>query len=144
MSAGRKKYRSKIGLAIVLPLAIGLISAEILLLLNHLWRGAIFIILAALFITYLYFDTFYTIINDGKLLIKGGFFVKREINIKSIKTLKATNNPMSAPAFSLDRLEVCFNKYDTILISRENKNSFIEQLKEANSNMLLFNRPIII
>lgn len=125
-----KTYKSKIGFSIWFPLALLLLSVEILMLTNRVWSGALIVVFVILFIIYLYFDTSYKITSAGKLIIKGGFLIKREIDISSIKKIKATKNPLSAPALSLDRLEISYNKYDTILISPVDKPGFIQQLKE--------------
>lgn len=132
-----KTYKSKIGFSIGLPLALILLSIEIFMLINQVWEGALIVVFVVLFIIYLYFDTSYRITSDGKLIIKGGFLIKREIDISSIKKIKATNNPLSAPAFSLDRLEISYNKYDTILISPEDKREFIQQLKELKPEIVI-------
>ncbi len=127
-----KTYKSKIGFSFWLPLALILLSIEIFMLKKGVWPGALIVVFVILFIIYLYFDTSYRIKSDGKLIIKGGFLIRREIDISSIKKIKATSNPLSAPAFSLDRLEISYNKYDTILISPEDEEQFILQLKQFN------------
>lgn len=137
MPALSKKYKSKVQLSIMLPLALILISVEIIMLINHVWPQALLVVFVILFVIYLYFDTSYTITDNGKLIIKGGFLIKREIDIRFIKKVKATNNPLSAPAFSLDRIEVSYNRYDTVLISPEDKSEFIQQLKQFNSDIIL-------
>lgn len=130
MLTPEKTYKSKIGFSIWLPLGLILLSIEIFMLVNQVWPGALIVVFVILFIIYLYFDTSYRITSEGTLIIKGGFLIKREIDISSIKKIKGTNNPLSAPAFSFDRLEISYNKYDTILISPEDKPGFIQQLKE--------------
>ncbi len=132
-----KSYKSKVQLSVMLPLAFVLVSTEMLMLINKVWPAALFVVFAILFVTYLYFDTSYRITNNGKLIIKGGFLIKKEINISSIKKIKATHNPLAAPAFSLDRLEISYNKYDTILISPEDKPAFIEQLRQINPAIII-------
>ncbi len=104
-----KTYKSKIQLSIAVPLAFILISVEIIMIENQVWLAALLVVFVILFIILLYYYTSYTITDDGKLIIKGGFLTKREIDITSITKVKATNNPLSAPAFSLDRIEISYN-----------------------------------
>jgi hypothetical protein len=39
-----------------------------------------------------------------------------KVEIKSIKRIYKTRNPLSSPALSLDRIAIVYNKYDTILL----------------------------
>ena len=43
------------------------------------------------------------------------------IDIKSIRKIIETYNPLSSPAASIDRLEIFYNKFDSILISPKDK-----------------------
>ncbi len=84
-----------------------------------------------LFITYLFLTTSYVI--DGKILkIESGFLIDRSIRIDFIKRISKSNNPISAPAASLDRLEIVFNEVDSILVSPKDKRGFITHLKTLN------------
>jgi len=51
---------------------------------------------------------------------------------KDIRKIEETNNPLSAPALSIDRLEIHFNKFDSLLISPKNKKDFIADLQQIN------------
>ncbi|MNT89404.1 hypothetical protein D3C72_2301220 [compost metagenome] len=75
--------------------------------------------------------TFYTIENE-KLYIKSGFLVNISLEIKQIKKISETNTIMSAPAVSFDRLEILYNKFDTVVISPKEKVQFIEAIKKIN------------
>ncbi|UEG55384.1 PH domain-containing protein [Mucilaginibacter daejeonensis] len=61
-------------------------------------------------------------------MVKSGFFVNLNIDANTIKSVKATRNPLSAPAISLDRLEIAYGKYDTIMVSPKDRTGFIAQL----------------
>ena len=60
-----------------------------------------------------------------------------KIDIKSIKRIYATNNPLSSPALSLDRIAVVYNKFDEILISPKEREIFIQELLKVNPNIVV-------
>lgn len=55
-----------------------------------------------------------------------------KIDIHSIKRIYKTNNPLSSPALSLDRIAIVYNKYDEVLISPKLKKEFVEDLLKIN------------
>lgn len=55
-----------------------------------------------------------------------------KIDIHSIKKVYRTNNPLSSPALSLDRIAIVYNKYDEILISPKDRSAFIAELLSIN------------
>ena len=78
--------------------------------------------------------TEYTIDND-KLTVKCGFLYNKTIDIKSIRKITETNNPLKSPATSLDRLEINYGKFDSVLISPKQKSEFINEIKRLNPNI---------
>lgn len=58
-----------------------------------------------------------------------------KIDIKSIKKIYSTHNPLSSPALSLDRIAVVYNKYDEVLISPKERADFIAELLKINPNI---------
>ncbi|BDU25353.1 hypothetical protein FLGSB24_20970 [Flavobacterium sp. GSB-24] len=71
-------------------------------------------------------------IEGDKLKIKCGYFFNFLIEVKKIKTISETFNIISSPALSFNRLEILYNKYDTLLISPKDKNRFLEAIKRIN------------
>lgn len=70
-------------------------------------------------------------IIDGKqLIVKSGFMFSQKFFIDDIRSIKATRTLLSAPAASLDRLEISFNK-TSVIISPKDKTDFINSIKEA-------------
>ena len=65
---------------------------------------------------------------DGTMLLV--WWVK--IDIHSIKRIYKTNNPLSSPALSLDRIAIVYNTYDEVLISPKLKKEFVEDLLKIN------------
>ena len=68
---------------------------------------------------------------EGELLSVWG----SKIEIKSIKKIYRTNIILSAPALSLDRIGIVYNKYDELFISPKNRKEFIEELKKINDRI---------
>ena len=104
-----KKYSSKLGLEIVLPIVI--VFATIIVLAafdDQGWVVLSIISPIAVFIAYTFLNTYY-IIQDDNLIIKSGFIYHQKINIKTITKIESTKSIISAPATSLDRIEISFN-----------------------------------
>jgi uncharacterized membrane protein YdbT with pleckstrin-like domain len=75
-------------------------------------------------------STRYTI-TENTLSIRSGLF-KWEIPLKEISTIELTNDPLSSPALSLDRLRIEYGQGKYIMISPVNKVEFIRDLQAMN------------
>jgi hypothetical protein len=76
-------------------------------------------------------------ITASDLLIRGGW-LKFQIPLSTIEMVRPTRNPLSAPAWSLDRLRIDYRRNDRIrmaLISPENKARFLNELLERAPNL---------
>lgn len=129
-----KKYKSKIGTEFVILLFGALLIPLIMILLDFNWTDFCIISLCVLFLLHLIYATEYKI-NEEVLIIKCSFLINESINIHSIKKISETNNLLSSPAFSMDRIELLYNKYDMILLSPKEKLEFIENLKNINTKI---------
>ena len=69
-------------------------------------------------------------IEDKKLIIWN-----TKIEISTIRKIYRTNNPLSSPALSLDRIAIVYNKFDEILISPKERNEFIKELLKINPSI---------
>ena len=76
-----------------------------------------------------FFGTKYTL-SDGQLLINNGFSTQR-IELTDITYIIPTRNMISAPALSIDRLEVDY-KNKKVLISPKDKRLFYQEIKARN------------
>ena len=92
------------------------------------------LILVYAFILYLFLSTEYTI-DKEKLKIKSGFIYNKYLNIDKIKSITKTNNPISAPAASFDRIEIHFEKFSSVIISPKDKIGFVKELIKRNPNI---------
>ena len=95
------------------------------------WSGLIVNVILLAFIIHLFATTFY-VIDENSLNIKSSFLVNTKIEISRIKKISETNNPLSAPAASLDRLEISYDQYGRILISPKDKSGFISHITRLN------------
>lgn len=131
----KKVYNSKIGLELVIPLV--LIFGTVLFLTLYeepSWIGILILLPTILFVVHMFLTTNYTIESD-ELTIKCGFLFNKTIDIKTIRKITETNNPLSSPATSLDRLEIKYGKFDTVIISPKKKKEFIENITTLNPNI---------
>ncbi len=82
---------------------------------------------------WIWFGTSYRI-DDEALIVRSGPF-KSTIDIKTIKKLKATKTLLAGPALSLDRIEIQYKTYDTVIVSPKDKIEFIETLLIKNNSI---------
>ena len=130
------KHSSKIGLEIVIPIIIVFISIIFILSYSGPYWLSITLLPAMIFIVYIFTNTDYTI-DGSQLLVRSGILFQRTIDINTITQISETNNFLSAPATSLDRLEIKYNKYNSVLVSPKNKTQFIHDLVAQNPNIKL-------
>ena len=106
-------------------------GSSVLMVYHKVWIGLVINLLVMGFVGYIYLTTYY-LISDKLLKVKCGFMINRSINIDSIKKISETNNPLSSPANSFDRLEIRFSNAGVILVSPKDKMGFIHHLKKLN------------
>lgn len=126
-----KRFYSKIGLEVVIPIGLILGVTGTLMVIQKAWPAVAIILVTLLFIVHLLTTTFYQI-EGNNLQIKSGFIVNKLIAIDSIRKIQKSNSLFSSPAASLDRLEVFYNKYDSVLISPKYKQEFLAELWKIN------------
>lgn len=88
-----------------------------------------------LFILLIWFRMYYKIKADTLIIIYGPF--SKKIDINQITSIRHSRSILSAPALSLDRLEINTNKYDTVLISPKDKELFMETLLNIQPNITI-------
>jgi hypothetical protein len=91
--------------------------------------------LSAVFITILAF--FWIMAITLKYKIDGEMLSiwRTKIDIKTIRKVYATRNPLSSPALSINRIAIVYNKYDEVLISPKDRADFIDELLKVNPNI---------
>ncbi len=60
-----------------------------------------------------------------------------KIDIGKISRIRKTKSLISSPAWSLDRIEIFYNKYDSVIISPKNRKEFIQDLQKINSSIIV-------
>lgn len=129
----KRRYKSKVSILT----AVIFIGTPLLCILGAIGEGSWISWIVALSTTALlinlYFQTYYEIDSkEETLYIQGGFLVREKIAIKNIRKITASNSVLSAPALSIDRLEIHYNTYDSQLISPKNKKEFIAHIQDLN------------
>jgi len=133
-TTNRVVYPSKVGLELLVPFilifGIGIVASfEKSSLMGVIVQFGIMFAFIALFFSISYE------VNDDVLTITTFFFIKKSIPIKDITGIVESNNPLSSPAASLDRLEVYYGKYSSTVISPKEKMKFIEHLKRLSPSI---------
>lgn len=121
-----KVYRSKIDWwlmllvygAFVFPIVEGIRKKEYFL--SVIFVGIILVI------SCLFYTVQYKI--EGENL----FIWRTKIEIKSIRKIYKTRNPLSSPALSIDRIAIVYNKFDEVLISPADRAAFVQELVAVN------------
>ena len=76
-------------------------------------------------------------VNEKNLVVKVFFWFRKVIPIDSITGMVETNTLISSPAASLDRLEILYGKYKSVVISPKDKMGFIEHLKSLSPSIVV-------
>lgn len=130
----KKVYKSKIGIEIILILLVTFGSVGVAMIMYGDYSPLLINIPIIGFIGYIFWKTEYTITGTN-LNVKCSFLINQDVQIPSIRRIKETYNPMSAPAASIDRLELLYNESDIILISPKDKRGFIADLLKINPSI---------
>jgi hypothetical protein len=131
-----KKYTSKVSYGLLTVVFIVFFSPLILNLvtdgmhMNLILIGLFLIIIFGL-ITHMFFTTEYTI-EENKIKIKCGFFTYKPIAISDVREITKSNNIISSPAASFDRIEIKYGKFEELIISPKNKFEFAQYLTNLN------------
>jgi hypothetical protein len=132
-----KRFKSKLGKGIVLFPSLILLGVTILLIVEKAWLGLPITIAVAFYLSDIFMNTYYSI-EEGVLSIIAGRFYSLQIPISSIFKIKPSRDPSKAPANSMDRLSIRYTKdgkKKEVLVSPENKEEFMQALKEINGDI---------
>ncbi len=127
-------YPSKVGLELLIPVllifGIGIVIS--------FGKSSLVGVIVQFGIMFAFIALFFSIsyeVTAEVLTVTAFFFFKKSIRIKDITRIVESNNPLSSPAASLDRLEVYYGKYSSTLISPKDKMEFIEHLKRLSPSI---------
>ncbi|RCH55376.1 hypothetical protein DJ568_09365 [Mucilaginibacter hurinus] len=124
-------FRSKTGFVVWVPIALCCGIAVLAWYTDNLVLFPVLIIGFGLLLTLWLLNTSYSITADGLLKIRC-FVLRIDIPIHVITKINKSKSITSAAALSSDRLEVWYNRYDSVIISPKAKDIFIAALKEVN------------
>lgn len=128
----KRVFKAKISWWFFAPFLI-IITTLLLLQWPSSLLGSIFSLVALAFVLHLVVTTSYTVTPET-VFVQCGFF-RWEIPTQRITRVTETNNPLSSPAPSLDRLNISYNKYDNLMISPRDKQEFIAVLRQLNPSI---------
>ncbi|WP_396589853.1 PH domain-containing protein [Allomuricauda sp. R78024] len=135
-----EKYPSKVSYGLLLFVMVILVGSSIPMLSPPIWLGIGINTFVMVFVLMIFFNLNYIV--DGSLLsVKLGFLVIKKIDIHSIKMVAETNSLISAPAVSLDRLEIIYNDHDSVIISPKDKSGFIDHITKVNPEVVIQYKP---
>jgi hypothetical protein len=123
-----ERYKSKIDLWLIIILTLVFGGIVIFSIIKKEWIGFIIAIIPTIFIWNMFRSTYY-IITEEELIIRCGIFYKLVIKITDIRKISESNDLISSPALSIDRLEILYNRFDTILISPKKKYEFLQSIE---------------
>jgi hypothetical protein len=127
-------YPTKVSATLVFIIS-GIVGCTLIpLIINSKWIALFIDLLIYPIVLYLMLSIKYEI-NDSQLIIHQAMG-KIIIDINTIKSIEPTHTILSAPASSLDRLRISYNKYDDIIISPRRKEEFIRQLQSINPQIV--------
>ncbi|MDD5871279.1 MAG: PH domain-containing protein [Bacteroidales bacterium] len=128
-------YKSKIDYRLVGAMyLITLVPTVPALFLAFSWTMVVLVLIMLAFASILIFNTKY-IVAQETLSIKCGFLPVEKYDIRQIASIRSTNTIISAPAASLDRIEIRLTTGKSVVISPADKQKFIEHLRKINPNI---------
>jgi len=128
-------YPTKVSITLILIISLIMGCILISLAVSSKWIPFFIDLLLYASILYLMISIKYEI-NESQLIIHQTMG-KMIIDINTIKSIEPTHSILSAPASSLDRLRISYNKYDDVVISPRRKEEFIQHLLSINPQIEL-------
>jgi hypothetical protein len=94
------------------------------------WLAVLLLGAVELLLLRLLTNTYYRLTPDTLYIVCG--WPQQAIPVANIKRVVPSNSPASSAALSFDRLEISYNKYDSVLISPTDKAGFLAALQQLN------------
>lgn len=130
-------YPTKVSVTLVLIISLIMGCILVAYAIKSLWIPFTIILILHFLLLFMLANIKY-VITESQLIIDQslGKWGKEVIDISTIKSIEPTHTILSAPASSLDRLRISYNKYDDIIISPRRKEEFIRQLQSINPQIV--------
>ena len=130
-------YPTKVSVTLVLIISLIMGCILVPYAIKNLWIPFTIILILHFLLLFMLANIKY-VITESQLIIDQsmGKWGKEVIDISTIKSIEPTHTILSAPASSLDRLRISYNKYDEVVISPRRKEEFIRQLQSINPQIV--------
>jgi hypothetical protein len=122
------RYRSRIDpwlLAVIGVPALALPVLAVMSAADGSWARTVFFAVVASLLAWILAGTSYEVTDDA--LVVRSAFLRWTVPLASVRSLRATHNPLSAPALSLDRIEVRHDR-GYLLVSPREKSAFVREI----------------
>jgi hypothetical protein len=129
-----KVYPSKVGLELLVPILLISGAGMVPAIKEGAWVKLAIPIGVLILVVAIFYSISYEIKKEV-LVVKSFFWFKKVIPITSIRAIEETYNPISAPAASLKRLEIRYDRFNSIIISPKNRMDFIAHLKALSPSI---------
>lgn len=87
---------------------------------------AVVLLLTAILIVSILVGTHYTVDQTTLKIVSGP--IRFHVSLDDINSVKATRNPLSSPALSLDRLMINYGKNRKVMVSPADKRGFLKAI----------------
>ena len=129
-------YKSKVDKGLLIAIIAIVLLSYLPLLFEFSWIALALLVVTAAFIADPFCNTSYTI-DNGTLHIKCGIFLSSSFPIDRITKISKTNSCLSAPALSMDRIEIRFADKKTLVLSPKQRQAFIDHLRSLNPDIVV-------
>lgn len=126
-------YRSRISIFLVVSIVVPLLAALVIMCLPGQFDliGLIVLILVALLIAYLFWQTKYAI-HEDMLYVSTGIGRPDVYDLKDLSRIAPSRSLLSAPALSLKRIRLSFSDGREVLISPRQQDAFLAEIRKIN------------
>lgn len=128
----KQVFYSKIGGVYVFALLLVVVVLGYLLIVCFSWLALVLDMVIVGIVGMVGVNTKYTLYNDGRLDVVCGFLPSR-FDVKNAVSVRPTRSILSAPAASLDRLEVKFKKGQPLVVSPRDKQGICGRIEGGQS-----------
>lgn len=129
-------YRSGISWGLVALIALVLLPVYALMIYLSVWIGLALLVILTAFIVDTLVNIRY-IIDHKTLRVQSGLFDKRQFDIDRITEIARTTSLESAPAASMDRIQLRLEKRQRLILSPRQRQAFIDHLLRINPRIVV-------
>ena len=129
-----REYKSKVGWwyhLVIIMVVIGCVAA----FLRTNISAIVGMMIAALGVLHVFFNTYYRITEDDMLIAHCSIFPEKKIAIADIEALQPSILPVFSYSLSLDRIVIWKEGKMWMLISPQNEKEFVKLLKKINPDI---------